>query len=504
MLQFWRDFIQSIRSQRTERDHRTLAMYHKVPLKPNLTWPAAAHYAKLLNAEPFKKVVQQESLVDKVTLELDDELVVGDDLTATASSSEGFLNVTCFSCECTFWTGMNLPCRHIFALRRHVKCNEFDALLCNDRWTRSRLQERHRIFQEGSIPESQVSVITTPRASRVMSERTKYNAAASVTMRLNKILAKIPSTEFPHHLQVLEKIADIWDKGGHVQAVEVVCSDDIVPADNLDSGSVEELATLTVGIPPPVLPEPVTPAPVRPIPVSTPVAEPPTSPVLPEPVTPAPVRPIPVSTPVAEPPASPVLAELPPTTPSLAEVVWPERRTRRGLAAMATTSTTSSRVVVFNPSTPVVTSGMTLPASAPTESSTPSWALPPPLRETDPAPSAPSPPTDILTLPGGSGATGTPTSNAPIPSGSGARPKTQSATPQDLRGSGARPKTRGATQPDFSSTSTTGHTPPTSVVQGSTQASLPQGTQASHIKVITINTPPHTTIARKYPNKHMY
>ena len=139
-------------------------------------------------------------------------------------------------------------------------------------------------------------------------------------------------------------------------------------------------------------------------------------------------------------------------TPAQATVVRASsllQLTRKALAAMATTSTTSSRVVVFNPSTPVVTSGMTLPASAPTESSTPSWALPPPLRETDPAPSAPSPPTDILTLPGGSGATGTPTSNAPIPSGSGARPKTQSATPQDLRGSGARPKTRGATQPDF-------------------------------------------------------
>ena len=63
-----------------------LTMYHKVQLKPNLTWPAAAQYAKLLNAEPFKKVEQQERLV--VTQELDDELVVGDDSTATVSFSE--------------------------------------------------------------------------------------------------------------------------------------------------------------------------------------------------------------------------------------------------------------------------------------------------------------------------------------------------------------------------------------------------------------------------------
>ena len=54
-------------------------------------------------------------------------------------------------------------------------------------------------------------------------------------MRLNKILAKIPSSEFSHHLQVIEKIASIWDKGCQVHAVEVVCTDDLLPADNLDS-----------------------------------------------------------------------------------------------------------------------------------------------------------------------------------------------------------------------------------------------------------------------------
>ena len=64
-----------------------------------------------------------------------------------------------------------------------------------------------------------------------------------------------------------------------------------------------------------------------------------------------------------------------------------------------------------------------------------------PVRETDPAPSAPSHPTDNDNNPGGSGASCPPTDNITRPGGSGAHPKTQSVTPQGSGGSGARPKT---------------------------------------------------------------
>ena len=177
---------------------------------------------------PYKAVLTQASYVDKVVLEMDDEMQLHPDIaTATAiSGTEDYLHVNTTSCQCSFWTGMQLPCRHIFALRRRLGCNEYFEELCAARWTRATLKQRHRVFMNDAPCAPLVTVTTTPRPRRVLSVRDKYSAAATVTTQLNKLLAgKVPTSEFAAHLEVLRNIADIWEKGGHVTPVEVVTSD---------------------------------------------------------------------------------------------------------------------------------------------------------------------------------------------------------------------------------------------------------------------------------------
>ncbi len=46
----------------------------------------------------------------------------------TVSSSNGSLDVTVNSCQCTFWTSMHLPCRHIFAIRDNRQVPLYSAI----------------------------------------------------------------------------------------------------------------------------------------------------------------------------------------------------------------------------------------------------------------------------------------------------------------------------------------------------------------------------------------
>ena len=52
------------------------------------------------------------------------------------ASSNGQLNVTTDSCQCTFWKSMHLPCRHMFAVRKHWQVSLFSSCGVDARWTR--------------------------------------------------------------------------------------------------------------------------------------------------------------------------------------------------------------------------------------------------------------------------------------------------------------------------------------------------------------------------------
>ena len=101
MLDFWKEFMISIQSLRTERDHRTLDMYQKRPLKQNMIWTAADDYAALLNQVTYKAVLTQASYVEigngwwpAVASRL---------AAATAiSGTEDYLHVTTTSCQSCF------------------------------------------------------------------------------------------------------------------------------------------------------------------------------------------------------------------------------------------------------------------------------------------------------------------------------------------------------------------------------------------------------------------
>ena len=72
------------------------------------------------------------------------------------SSSNGSLDVTANSCQCTFWTSMHLPCRHIFAIRDIRQVPLYSAIGVAPRWTASYMRET---FKNKKTPAADVSSV---------------------------------------------------------------------------------------------------------------------------------------------------------------------------------------------------------------------------------------------------------------------------------------------------------------------------------------------------------
>ena len=85
-------------------------------------------FTKLLTPYALSYVEKQLALREKVA-------VVADHGVNCSISSAGTLTVTTDSCQCTFWTSMNLPCRHMFAVREKRQLPLYSAAGVAQRWT---------------------------------------------------------------------------------------------------------------------------------------------------------------------------------------------------------------------------------------------------------------------------------------------------------------------------------------------------------------------------------
>ena len=85
-------------------------------------------FAQLLSPYALRFVEKQLELRKKV------QIVDDDGLRCTVSSTAGHLHVTGEGCQCTFWSAMHLPCRHMFAVREKMKLPIFSTIGVAQRW----------------------------------------------------------------------------------------------------------------------------------------------------------------------------------------------------------------------------------------------------------------------------------------------------------------------------------------------------------------------------------
>ena len=117
------------------RDHVTLMTMVKkrvTDVPPDSPEEQFAHY---LTPYAFNHVEAQLLLQKRVVI------VADHGVSCTVSSCAGDLMVSTDSCQCTFWSSMQLPCCHIFAVREKMQLPLFSSSGISQRWTMTYMQD---------------------------------------------------------------------------------------------------------------------------------------------------------------------------------------------------------------------------------------------------------------------------------------------------------------------------------------------------------------------------
>ncbi|KAG1650346.1 hypothetical protein GQR58_028116 [Nymphon striatum] len=120
---FFQDLMKCSNSLKNERDHLATNVVLKTPIHRVAISETEQAYEDLLTPFAFKS-------------------------TTVKTTSLGNIVVFVDSCECSFFTSMLLPCRHVFGVRRHLNLPLFDESLCALRWTVHYYKSSQRVYQQ--------------------------------------------------------------------------------------------------------------------------------------------------------------------------------------------------------------------------------------------------------------------------------------------------------------------------------------------------------------------
>ena len=218
--QFFIQFLEAVDSLRTERDHRAVMLVQKISVNPYQSGTPEYKYMELLTPYALQFVVTQLGFVSKVKIvdQADDYFMV--------NCGEGIVKVTATKCTCSFHKSMQLPCRHIFAVRSRLTLDLFSPELCGIRWSLAYYCSNHRVLVTGddsgnnTASEALAIFQNSPSTQQVLSHHEKYRKAYHVTQKLASLASEAPMREFGEQLVTLEKLLALWQNGSQAVVVE--------------------------------------------------------------------------------------------------------------------------------------------------------------------------------------------------------------------------------------------------------------------------------------------
>ena len=135
-------------------------------------------------------------------------------------TSEGVKVVTSMTCGCMFCQSMSLPCRHIFALRRKLKCPLFDADMCDKRWTSAYYRTTQRLFASSSAQPVLLSTLSKEQ-KRKLNQHEIFRKASLMTSELASVLSEASNVHFSRRMKVVGDLIEYWKNGEEVAIIEV-------------------------------------------------------------------------------------------------------------------------------------------------------------------------------------------------------------------------------------------------------------------------------------------
>ena len=216
VTKFFQDLMKCLTTLKVERDHRALEITMKRRVSTYSEDSAFNQYMSLLTPYSFEYV--------KTQLEQSNKVRITEDINESSCSvqSKGqVITSTTDSCPCGFVSAMQLPCKHIFAVRRYKSLSEYDDALCATRWKLQYFISNHRAYQSNDMGGGEDfefsgdnSIEISQHVSEpILSEQQKYRKAFKISQSLSQQLSTFGMRDFNDGIEVLQSVADLWRKG---------------------------------------------------------------------------------------------------------------------------------------------------------------------------------------------------------------------------------------------------------------------------------------------------
>jgi zinc finger SWIM domain-containing protein 3 len=131
LVEFVHSFFTIISSLESERDFKAIYQLQKRLVTSYLPGSDEQNFLDFLTNEAGRMVIKQIEFSKKMKVPSKEDNAS----CFVINSTEGQLRCDPTDCSCNFKAGMLLPCRHIFAIRTHLKLPLFSEELVNKRWT---------------------------------------------------------------------------------------------------------------------------------------------------------------------------------------------------------------------------------------------------------------------------------------------------------------------------------------------------------------------------------
>ena len=120
---------------------------------------------------------------------------------------------------------MQLPCRHLFAVRSKLNLELCSSALCSERWTLDYYHRNHRILSDNYQDFGQSSLNLTKTSCRpvvILSQQEKYRKAFRLSQKLPSLVSEAPMREFEGRLATLKRLVQMWEQGTQVFLQDVM------------------------------------------------------------------------------------------------------------------------------------------------------------------------------------------------------------------------------------------------------------------------------------------
>lgn len=226
LLQFCTEFMSVLQCLREERNHHYVMTISRRQTEFEHLCKDLQDYSKTLTPYAFRFVRGQYESVSKVDVlsrKGSSEFV----LCGSKKRNKETVVTSSSHCDCSFFTRMSLPCKHIFKVRELVALPAFDESLLHKRWTMDFYFTTNRLSPALPIlldhePEHCVEYVPVHEEERsTLTQSQKFKKGLKIAQVLASLVSEGGMPTFKRRYEVLDSLVKNWKQGHEVIVQEL-------------------------------------------------------------------------------------------------------------------------------------------------------------------------------------------------------------------------------------------------------------------------------------------